>query len=157
MSKRQYSDAERAEYWKNKAMGGGGSHSSNRGGYKKSYGKKDFKSDGKRRSHCRTIVKDGVLYVTGWKVGKQSGFRTFFVAPAKSPKVRTSKRENGGKEIEWHSCRVTVVNKTHNTKGLFPGWIDAATKRVFVSELNLLINPQTGFISYLEGKDKKRK
>lgn len=100
-----------------------------------------------RRSQCKTITKGNTLYVTGWKVGRKAGFRTFFVAPAKSGKTVTSK---SGKV--WHACRVTVVNKTHGSNGLFPAWIDEATKKVFIKDLGLMLNPNTGFISYIPRK-----
>ena len=110
---------------------------------------KQFASDwnGKRRSQCRKIEKDGVLYVTGWKIGKRAGFRTFFVAPAKSPVRKVSKSGR-----VWLSCRVEVVNKTMGIKSLFPGWIEESSKRVFVKSIGIMLNPNSGFISYLPKK-----
>lgn len=102
---------------------------------------------GKRRSQVKKLIKGDILYLSGWKIGSKAGFRTFFVAPAKSPKTRVSK---SGKN--WVSCRVSVTNKTHGTNGIFAGWMDTANHRVFVRELGLMLNPQTGFISYLSKK-----
>jgi len=105
----------------------------------------------KRRSHCKTIVKDGVLYVTGWKVGSKAGFRTFFVAPAKNQRKIMSKK-NPGTATQWLTCRVSVMNKTHGSNGLFPAMIHEVTHKVFIKDLGIMLNPNTGYISYIPRK-----
>lgn len=103
--------------------------------------------NGKRRSSCRKIEKGSVVYLTGWKNGRKAGFRSFFVAPAANPKTKVS-----GSGKTWVSCRVIVENKTHGSQGMFAGWWHKETSRVFCKQLGLMLNPNTGFISYLPRK-----
>lgn len=103
-------------------------------------------ASGKPRSKCREIVKGNVLYITGWKATRR-GLLSIFVAPPKHDKTVTSK--NGR---VWKTCRVSVTNINAGSKSLFPGFIDPNTHKVFVKELRMLINPQSGFISFLPKK-----
>lgn len=123
----------------NKQFGG---YNSNRNGgnFQPSY-------NGKRKSHVKKIVKDGVLYLSGWKAGKRAGFRAFFISPAKNPVRKVSKTNK-----VWLSCKVSVENRTHGTTGLFPAWINEATHDVFCKGLGLMFRPSTGFISYMQKK-----
>jgi len=106
--------------------------------------------NGKRRSSCKTITKNGVTYVTGWKIGRKAGFRTFFVSPAKNQKNIYSKKD--GSKTPWLTAKCEVVNKTHGTKSLFPALIHEKSLKVFILSLNIMINPNTGFISYIPKK-----
>lgn len=118
-----------------------------RSNYKNGNYNMNIMSSPKRRSHCKLSPKGDIVYVTGWKVGKRAGFRTFLVSPSKSGFKTTSK---SGKV--WHGCRVKVVNKTHGSSGIFPGLIEEATKKVFIRDLGIMMNPNTGFISYIPKK-----
>lgn len=105
---------------------------------------------GKRRSSCKTITKNGVTYVTGWKVGRKAGFRTFFVSPAKNQRNIISKKD--GSRTQWLTAKCEVVNKTQGTKSLFPAMIHEKSLKVFILSLGIMINPNTGFISYIPRK-----
>jgi hypothetical protein len=106
--------------------------------------------NGKRRSSCKVITKNGVSYVTGWKIGRKAGFRTFFVSPAKNQKRIYSKKD--GSATPWMTAKCEVVNKTQATKSLFPAMIHEKSLKVFILSLGIMINPNTGFISYIPKK-----
>lgn len=123
----------------------------NRYGSQKNWGESRsnyFRQNGGRRSRVqlKTSEKHGCTYLTGWKVGK-SGFRSFLVWPAKSPKHITSK---SGKQ--YVTCSVTVVNKSTSTKSQSPAFWNVQTNKVICKELGLILDPNTGFISYIPRK-----
>lgn len=104
--------------------------------------------NGKRRSQCKLLDKGNVVYITGWKVGKRAGFRTFFIAPAKHQRTIVSKSGN-----TWLTCRVSVENKTFGSTGLFPAFWNKSNNKVICKSLGLIFNPVTGYISYIPNKN----
>jgi len=106
--------------------------------------------NGKRRSSCKTITKNGVTYVTGWKMGRKAGFRAFFVSPAKNQRNIISRKD--GSTTPWLTAKCEITNKTYGSKALFPAMIHEKSLKVFILSLNIMLNPNTGFISYIPKK-----
>lgn len=112
---------------------------------------------GKRRSHCKLVKgrkNPNETYVTGWKIGSKAGFRTFFVSPAKNQHNIVSRKT--GQVTPWRTAKCEVINKTNGTKSLFPAMIHEQSLKVFILQLGIMLNPNTGFISYVN-KNKNRR
>jgi len=117
------------------------------------YGNRQYNrgGSGRRRSMCKTqqSKKDpSHTLVTGWKVGK-AGFRSFVVGAARNQ--RNFLRKDGSKS-PWRNAWMIVTNKTANTKSTFPCFIHESSYKVICKQAGLILNPQTGFISYIPRK-----
>ncbi len=86
----------------------------------------------KKKSGCKFTTKDGIIFVSAWKVQKGQ-LITMYARPYKNTKRVESKN---GKE--WLNYFVTITNKTTlqqtNTSAMFC----PAEKRLFIKEFNLI-------------------
>ena len=116
-------------------------------------GRRQFSKNatGKRRSMCKVqpSKKDpNHMLVTGWKVGK-AGFRAFTVGAAKNQRNFTRR---DGSRSPWRNAWMIVTNKTSQSKATFPCFIHETTYKVICKQAGIILNPQTGFISYIPRK-----
>lgn len=109
----------------------------------------------KKHSGCKTgtISKgemQGETYVQGWNASKRFGMRTFLAVPYSKSKPVIS--EKSGRK--WLNVMVKVSQQ--GTKDfIVGGMMDMATRKVYISELRIVMNPNApnkGYCGTMFGK-----
>jgi len=141
-NKRTYTDAEKAEYWRKKALGtnsgSSNSNNNNRSWNSNSRGSNSGTTQKKRSGakFTRYANADGVerFLTSGWKLSKQKELLTFkCVSTDKS--VESDKGWMG-------SIAVSILNKSNMQKSFYWGTMEKKTGKVVINELSLVLNPR---------------
>lgn len=150
--KRNYSDAERADYWKERALSGGGS-SSRRTTTKEA---EQYKTKSKTKvltKEQKTLVPGvtkPVTYIKAWMYRKSVGLVSFFVAPLKDQQNIVSKKT--GEVLPWRTAVVEVINKRHMSKSTFSCLVHEHNLSVSIPELRVYIDTKKDFVSVIPKK-----
>lgn len=144
----KYTDAERAEYWKKRALeggNGGGSRSSRSSGSSRN----DKPEKPKKYSGCEAGKdKNDNPYVRGWKYDKTNGLRSFYACPYSGGAKGGTKRVTSQEGVIWENWMVRV-QKTGVPDYIVSGMYDVAKKRVIIKELSFVMNPKGGKGGYV--------
>jgi len=91
-----------------------------------------------KHTGCKAIDVNGSIIVYGWNYSRRNGMVHFYARPYKGTKERTSK---SGKV--WLNYFVTMTNVSTKQKTNTSGLLDLSTKRVYIKEFNILMNPSS--------------
>ncbi|RKS98238.1 hypothetical protein [Chryseobacterium defluvii] len=135
-NRKQYSDAEKAEYWRKRALNGGSDsgRSYSRNSRSSSYSGAPKKRSGAKFTRYKNDGGTERYLTTGWKLSKTKELITFKC-------VTTDKSADAGKG--WlGSIACSVLNKSNMQKSFYWGCMEAKTGKVVIQELGLVLNPK---------------
>lgn len=131
-NKRTYTDAEKAEYWRQRALGNGSK--SNSGSYSKGGTKATKKRSGAK--FTRYANRDGVerFLTSGWRLIKGKDFITI--------KCVTTDKSVESEKGWLGSIACSIVNKDTGVKSFHWGTMEKKTGKVVINDLSMVINPR---------------
>lgn len=130
-NRRQYTDAEKAQYYASKNRQGGNGYSNNRSNYNSNQPKK--KRSGAKLTQYVNSKGDTMFLTTGWKVTKNG------LISIKCTTTKDSKESDKG----WFgSVACTFVNVATGETNFHWGTMEKRTGKVVIDRMAMVINPR---------------